>query len=170
MPDLSRMQVKVGIHESVIDRIKPGLSARVTLPDKTLTGTVSEVASVTRPAGWWTGNEVKYETIVELPSVEGLKPGMSAEVEVLIARYEDVLMIPVAAVVETDEGSLCWVKTAKGARRRPLKLGDTNDVFTVVETGLKEGDEVVLNPFAFQEARMAAARTPDETKPGEPDS
>ena len=34
MPDLSKMQVKVGIHESVIDRIKPGLEARVTLPDR----------------------------------------------------------------------------------------------------------------------------------------
>ena len=125
MPDLSQMQVKVGIHESVIDRMKPGLSARVTLPDKTLEGTVSEVASVTRPAGWWTGNEVRYDTVIELPSVAGLKPGMSAEVEVLIARHEDVLMIPVAVVVETDEGSSCWVKTAKGAKRRRLKLGDT---------------------------------------------
>jgi len=170
MPDLSQMQVKVGIHESVIDRMKPGLSARVTLPDKTLEGTVSEVASVTRPAGWWTGNEVRYDTIIELPSVGGLKPGMSAEVEVLIARHEDVLMIPVAAVVETDEGDLCWVKTAKGTQRRPLKLGDTNEVFTVVAAGLKEGDEVVLNPLALQEARMAATKTPDETEPQEPES
>ena len=38
MPDLSQMQVKVGIHESVIDRMKPGLAAKVTLPDKTLDG------------------------------------------------------------------------------------------------------------------------------------
>jgi len=166
MPDLTKMQVKVGILESVVDRLKPGLSARVTLPDRMLQGTVSEVASVTKPAGWWTGNEVRYDTIIVLPPVAGLKPGMSAEVEVLIARHEDVLMIPVAAVVETDEGSSCWVKTAKGIKRRPLKLGDTNEVFTVVEAGLTEGDEVVLNPFAFQEARTAAAKWHDRTKPG----
>ena len=77
-------------------------------------------------------------------------------------------MIPVAAVVETDEGDLCWVKTAKGAQRRKIKLGDSNDVFTVVEAGLKEGDQVVLNPFAFREAQTAAAKTLDETKPQEP--
>ncbi len=146
MPDLSKMQVKVGIHESIVDRIKPGLAAKVTLPDKTLDGKVSSVASVTRPAGWWTGNVVKYDTIIELPSVEGLKPGMSAEVEVIMDRHEDVLMIPVAAVVETVEGDFCWVKTAEEVRRRPLQLGDTDDVFIVVEAGLEEGDEVVLNP------------------------
>jgi len=165
MPDLSKMQVKIGIHESMIDRLKPGLAAAVTLPDKTLDGAVSEVASVAKPAGWWTGNEVRYETMVELPSVEGLKPGMSAEVEVIIARHQDVLMIPVAAVVETDEGDLCWLKTVNGTQRRALQLGDSNDVFTVVKTGLKEGDEVVLNPLTLREAQTAAAKTPDETKP-----
>jgi multidrug resistance efflux pump len=164
MPDLSKMQVKVGIHEAVIDRMKEGLTADVTLPDKTLDGTVSSVASVTRPAGWWTGNEVKYDVLVKLPAVEGLRPGMSAEVEVLIASYEDVLTIPVAAVVETGDGNFCWVKTARGTERRTLVLGDSNDVFTVVEEGLKEGDEVMLNPIAFREAQTAA-KTPDEAKP-----
>ncbi len=146
MPDLAKMQVKVGIHESVVDRIRPGLPARVTLPDKTLEGTVSSVASVARPAGWWTGNEVRYDTVIQLPSVDDLRPGMSAEVEVLIARYEDVLTIPIAAVVETEEASFCWVVTPRDTVRRRLTLGDTNDAFTVVESGLKEGDEVVLNP------------------------
>jgi multidrug efflux pump subunit AcrA (membrane-fusion protein) len=170
MPDLSQMQVKVGIHESFVDSIKPGLSARVTLPDKILDGSVSSVASVTKPAGWWTGNEVKYDTIIELPSVKGLRPGMSAEVEVLIARYEDVLRIPVAAVVETEEGNFCWVKTPQGAQRRMLGLGDSNDVFTVVEKGLKEGDQVVLNPLAFEEPTAAVRKTLDQATPQEPDS
>jgi len=169
MPDLSKMQVKVGIHESIVERIKPGMAARVTLPDKTLDGTVSSVASVTRPAGWWTGNVVKYDTIIELPSVEGLKPGMSAEVEVIMDRYEDVLTIPVAAVVETAEGDFCWVKTADGAKRRSLKLGDTDDSFVAVEAGLKEGDEVALNPLAFiEEAQREALKPFDEAKPREP--
>jgi len=153
MPDLSKMQVKVGIHEAVIDRIKEGLSATVTLPDRTVRGTVSSVASVTRPAGWWTGNEVRYDTLIQLPPVEGLRPGMSAEVEVIIARYENALMIPVAAIVESDEGHFCWVKTAEGIVRRMLKLGDSNDVFTIVEKGLQQGDEVLLNPSRFEIAQ-----------------
>ena len=68
MPDLTQMQVKLGIHESVIGRVRPGQKAIVELPDRTLEATVSEVASVTRPAGWWTGNVVKYDTVIELPS------------------------------------------------------------------------------------------------------
>jgi len=148
MPDLSRMQVKVRIPESVVHRIKPGLAARVTLQDQTLDGQVASVASVTAPTSRWTGNIVTYDTIVKLPSVKRLMPGMSAEVEVIIARHEDVLTIPVAAVVETAEGDFCWVKTAGGAQRRSLALGDSSDVFTVVNAGLKEGDEVMLNPLA----------------------
>jgi len=171
MPDLSTMQVKVGIHESIIGRIKPGMTARITLPDKKLEGEVSSVASVARPAGWWTGNVVKYDTIIKLPSVEGLKPGMSAEVEVLIDRHEDVLTIPVAAVLETAEGDFCWVKTAEGAERRSLVLGDTDDSFLIVEAGVKEGDEVVLNPLAFiEEAQTEVLRPLDEAEPPEPES
>jgi len=170
MPDMTRMQVKISIHESFIDRMRPGLAARVALPDRTLAGEVSSVASVTEPAGEWNGYVVKYDTIVKLPSVTGLRPGMSAEVEVILDRHTDVLTIPVAAVVETSQGDFCWVKTAKGAKRRSLKLGDTNDVFTVVEAGLKEGDEVVLNPFAFKEAQALATKPRDEEKPREPES
>jgi len=162
--------VKVGIHESIVDRIKPGLAATVTLPEKRLSGEVTSVASVAQPAGWWTGNVVKYDTIIELPSVEGLKPGMSAEVEVIMARHENVLTVPAAAVVETEQGYACWVETAEGTQRRRLRLGDHNDMFLVVEAGLKEGDDVVLNPLAFiEEAQTEAAKTLDETKQRKPD-
>ena len=169
MPDLTKMQVKVGIHESIVDRVRPGLKAIVTLPDRTIEAEVSTVASVTRPAGWWTGNVVKYDTIIELPPEDGLKPGMSAEVEVILAVHENVLTIPVAAVVETDKGDLCWVLTAEGPERRMLQLGDTNDVFVVIEAGLNEGDEVVLNPAAFiEEARTDALRSPQGTDTAAP--
>jgi HlyD family secretion protein len=163
MPDLSKMQVKVGIHESIIDRVKPGLTARITMPDQTLEAKVTTVASVTRPAGWWTGNVVKYDTIIELPEAERLKPGMSAEVEVIMARHEDVITIPIAAVVATEKGDICWVKTAEGTQQRLLKLSDTNDVSIVVEDGVLEGDEVILNPLAhIKEAQDEALKTLDD--------
>jgi HlyD family secretion protein len=164
MPDLSQMQVKVGIHESVIDRIEHGMKAKVKLPDLSLGAEVSEIASVARPAGWWTGNVVKYDTIIQLPSVSGLRPGMSAEVEVIIARYEDVVSIPVAAVLETSSATLCWVKTPAGVERRVIELGDSNDVFIVVKAGLKVGDQVVLNPVGFvDEAQEEALKSIDES-------
>jgi hypothetical protein len=164
MPDLSKMQVKIGINESVVDRVKVEQKASVKLADMTLEGIVSSVASITKPAGWWTGNEVNYDTLVALPAGHGLRPGMSAEVEVIIAAHEDVLTIPVAAVVESGDHHFCWVQTADGPKRRPLKIGDSNGVFTVVEQGLAEGDEVILNPIAFGEPELAESEPVDATK------
>ncbi len=169
MPDLSKMQVKVGIHESVVDRVTPGQPARITLPDRTLDGTVASVSPVTRPAGWWTGNVVKYDTIIDLPSVEGLKPGMSAEVEVILDRHQDVLTIPVAAVLETERGAFCWVQTAQGAKRRPLQLGDSNDSFIVVKAGLKPGEAVVLNVLALMgDAEDEVSKPIEDPEPRRP--
>ena len=156
MPDLSKMQVKLGIHESYIDRMREGLAARVTVPGKTLDGAVSSVASVTRPASWWNGNEVTYDTLVALPPMDGLRPGMSAEVEVIIAEYHDVLTIPVAAIIDQDNQHFCWVRTPQGDKPRELVLGDSNNVFTVVQDGLQEGDEVLLNPPAVAMAKPEA--------------
>jgi len=174
MPDLAKMQVKVGIHESMVDRVQSGQAARITLPDRTLDGTVASVSPVTRPAGWWTGNVVKYDTIIELPSVEGLKPGMSAEVEVILERHTDVLTIPVAAVVETEAGAFCWVKTAESTQRRALQLGDSNDSFIVVKAGLKEGENVVLNALALIDDTQDEVLKPLEDaqphRPGKPET
>ena len=167
IPDLEQMQVTVGVHESIVDRITEGLEARVTLTDKTLDGQVSSVASITSPAGWWTGNVVKYDTVIQLPQGENLKPGMSAEVEIIVARHENVVLIPVAAVIETDNGFFAWIQAANGAtEKRALQLGDSNDVFVVVEEGLTVGDEVVLNPLAYiKEAQEEALKAIEKTEP-----
>ena len=159
MPDLTKMQIKVGIHESIVDRIKPGIKAIVTLPDRTLEATVSKVATVTRPSGWWTGNVVKYDTIIKLPTEAGLKPGMSAEVQIVMAEHKNIVTIPVAAVVDIDERKYCWVKHNGKVKRRSLKLGDSNDVFIEVVGGVKEGDEVILNPGVYvEEAKKAKSK------------
>ncbi|MEO1526228.1 MAG: hypothetical protein AAFX06_12380 [Planctomycetota bacterium] len=151
MPDLNKMQVKFGVHESLVKRVKNGQQAKVTLTNGELQGSVSEVASIAKPASWWTGNQVRYDTYVKLPPRNGLRPGMSAEVEITVAEYEDVLLIPVAAVVDSDAGAHCWVKVAGEVQRRSITLGDSNNVFSIVADGLKEGDEVLLNPGAMEQ-------------------
>ena len=161
MPDLSQMQVKIGIHESLVKRIKPGLGARVKLSGNTLEGEITAVAEVTAPAGWWTGNVVKYDTTIKLPSVPGLKPGMSADVEVIIERHEGVLTIPVHAVLQTEQGSFCWIQAVDGAtQRRRLQLGDTDGASVMVLAGLQQGDEVWLDPLTSIAEAQAMALTP----------
>ncbi len=175
MPDLKHMQVKVGIHESMIERVSLGMRAIITLPEQELAGSVLEVAAIAEPASWWTGNLVKYETTVELPELDGLRPGMSAEVEVFLAEYEDVITVPVTAVIESVEGVLCWVKLSSGqVQRRLLTLGDSDDVMIIVDSGLDVGEEVILNPRGvLQEARdvslMPNERMDESSEAGQED-
>ncbi len=143
MPDLSQMQVKVGIHETMIDRVKPGMVVHVRVPNGDMMGSVVSVASAAQPTGWWRGNMVKYDTIVELPQQPGLMPGMSAEVEIVLAEYKDQLLIPISAVVETDEGTYCWVDDPQKPQRREITIGDSNTEFAVVLAGLEEGESIV---------------------------
>lgn len=158
MPDLTQMQVKVGIHESIIDRLKTGMEAQITLNREGFSGEVTSVAAVAKPAGWWTGNVVKYDTIVSLPPRHGLRPGMSAEVEIVLARHVDVLTIPANACLETQHGFACWVLTPSGPERRQIHLGDSSDMFIVVDDGVQEGERVILDPLAnVPEAQEEAA-------------
>lgn len=160
IPDTSKMQVKVGVHESKVSRLRIGMTAKVALQDLELTGKINEIAQVTRPAGWWTGNMVKYDTMIRLDPQPGLKPGMSAVVDIVLASYRDVLKVPVAAIVESADGYLCWVRKGGQIERKNVTLGDTNDEYTVVESGLSEGDEVVLNPLSHLEQAEQEALKP----------
>jgi HlyD family secretion protein len=163
IPDVSQMQVKVGVHESKIDRLKVGMPAKVQLQELTLEGEVSEIAEVTKPAGWWTGNLVKYDTKIKIQPHAGLKPGMSAIVDIVLAQHDNVLTIPVAAIVESKEGFFCWVQSPTGPKKRAIRLGDTNDLFSIVTDGLNEGDEVILSPLANVEEAQAIAIDPSNT-------
>jgi HlyD family secretion protein len=165
MPDLQQMQVKVGVHESSVKRVKNGQKSKVAMAEGTLAGVVTNVASITKPAGWWTGNQVRYDTVVSLPAQDGLRPGMSADVEITIDEHEDVLLIPVAAVVDQGDENYCWVLTPSGPQRQQIHLGDSNDVFSIVEQGLQEDAEVLLNPYAHEQP-LAESST-DEQPPDE---
>ena len=134
------------------------MKAKVQLQELVLEGEVSEIAEVTRPAGWWTGNLVKYDTIIKLPSNSSLKPGMSAVVDIVLAEHKKVLTLPVAAIIQGAEGTFyCWTQSPDSARKKVIRVGDTNDQFSVILDGLNEGDEVILNPLSFVEEAQEIA-------------
>jgi multidrug efflux pump subunit AcrA (membrane-fusion protein) len=160
MPDLDNMQVKVGIHEAKVDQVKPSMPAKVQVQDRVLDGEVLSLAAVAKPAGWWNGNMVKYDAVIKIKPTSGLKPGMSANVEVFLARHKNVVAVPVAAVAEQQGKYFCWVKSGNGTQRRELKIGDTDDQFIIVQAGVKEGDEAVINPLAYVEEAQKEALKP----------
>lgn len=149
IPDLTRMQVKVTVHESKVDQLSIGMPARIKIQDKDFDGSVVSIANQPEPGSFFSANVKEYATTVAIDGeTKGLKPGMTAEVTVLIADLENVVTVPVAAVVEQGGKFYSWVEDAKGPSRRQLVLGQTNDRDIEVKDGLKERDVVLLNPRA----------------------
>ncbi|MEX2130970.1 MAG: HlyD family efflux transporter periplasmic adaptor subunit, partial [Pseudohongiellaceae bacterium] len=103
IPDLREMAVKVNIHESSVKRLGAGQTARIKIdafPNERLTGAVTRVAVVADSASSFMNPDLKvYPTVVKIEGTyEWLRPGMSAEVEILVDTLEDVVYVPLQAV------------------------------------------------------------------------
>jgi multidrug efflux pump subunit AcrA (membrane-fusion protein) len=126
-------------------------------PGHTLEGHVKTVATVASQQDWLSADVKVYQTMVsideelkDLKPGEGLKPGMSAEVTIFTDSHRDhVLTVPIQAILgSVDMGSKrrCYVMTPNGAEAREIVVGLSNDKMAEVDSGLQEGDEVVVNP------------------------
>jgi len=161
LPDLSNMQVKMTVHETKVERLKEGMPANVKISDREFQGKIISIANQPEPGSWMNANLKEYATIVKINGeADGLKPAMTAEVEVLIADLTDVLTVPVSCVVEQGGKFNAWVVNGPNKfERRPLTVGLTNDKVFEIKDGLKEGDVVLLNPKAMvEEARKEEPR------------
>ena len=157
LPDLEQMQVKVNVHESKVDQVRPGMRARIRILENEFTGVVTSIANQPEPTSFFSGNVKEYATyvrVVEEGDNASLRPGMTAEVEILIAHLKDVPALPVAAVVEKRGNYFAWVDAKPAPEKRPLLIGPSNDEFVEIKDGVVAGEKVLLNPRAvIQEAR-----------------
>jgi len=150
LPDLKRMQAKVPIHESKVEVVSSGMRALLKVLDKELQGSVVMVANQPESKSFFQAQVKEYPAVVRIESdTQSLRPGMTADVEILVADLRDVLTVPVASVVDIGGKHYCWVMTSGGVpEKHPLVLGQTNDKFVEVKDGLVEGDLVIMNPRA----------------------
>ena len=156
LPDLKKMQVVTSVHESVLDQVKPGLKATIRVdafPEHVYEGTVKQVAVLPDQTGWYNSDTKAYQTTITIDEeVENLKPGMTAVVEIHVQRLENILTVPVQAIVPQGKRTYCYVCDASGkVERREVALGPTNDRVVQVARGLQAGDQVVLNPGVLSE-------------------
>jgi len=167
IPDMSRMAVKVKIHESYIKKIKKGQKARVTVdayPDKVLTGEVSKVGVLPDSQNRWMNPDLKvYLTTITLDSTQDwVKPGMSAKVEILVNKLQNCVYVPVQAVSPDGDKQVCYIAGLK-AERREVETGEFNDEFIEVKSGLKEGERVMLRrPEGTEPQKPGTERKPAE--------
>jgi RND family efflux transporter MFP subunit len=151
LPDIQKMRVNTKVHESMVDRVRPGLKSRIRVdafPQQPLTGTVDSVAPLPDPNSFFSSDVKVYTTLISIDDgIEALRPGMTSQVEILITQLESVMSIPVQAVLQFKGKDHVYVAKADGTwARREIKLGISNDKLIEVREGLNEGDEVALSP------------------------
>jgi hypothetical protein len=170
------MQVKMKVHESVVKKVLPGQPATMqveALRNQVLHGKVSKVASVAQSDGWRGGGVKEYQTevsIEDLPPDGGLRPGMSADVKILIRTVENALTVPVQAVTEIDGQHVAYVSTATGIDRRKVKVGESNEQLIQVLEGIQEGERVALDARTRGSAELKRKDEEKKKQNGEPKS
>lgn len=151
IPDNSSMAVKVKVHEAEIEKVQTGQSVRIEVDahrDRPLTGVVSQVSVLPDSDNRWMNPDLKvYETTVKIEGIhQWLKPGMSAETEILIDKLADVLYIPVQSVIPDGDEQICFVVKNGEPERRVVTTGPVTVEYIVIESGLEEGEEVLIRP------------------------
>ncbi len=153
LPDISHMQVNTKVHESQIDKITPDMKARIRVDafsDIELDGTVIDVAPLPDPNTVFSSDVKVYTTRVKIDNpLPGLRPGMNAVVTILVDRKENVLSVPVQAIIEYSGKDHLAIRTPNGFERREVELGATNDKFVEVTKGVTAGTVVALNPLTL---------------------
>jgi multidrug resistance efflux pump len=154
IPDLKHMLVNTKVHEALVSRVHAGQPAIVrvdSFPSQLMHGKVDSVATISAQQDWLSADVKVYTTKVSIDDyIEGLKPGMSAEVTITIGDLlQHVLTVPIQAIigsVELGKHRKCFVLTPEGPVERDIVVGMSNEKVAEIRAGLQEGDEVVENP------------------------
>ena len=147
------MQIEVSVSEADIGKIKNGQEVKYTLdgyPDEVFKGTVTQV----RISPTTVSNVVTYIVIVTVDNEDGkLIPGMTANVEIVTSKRENVLSVPTKALkfspTEITKGQKfkdqgLWILKNHKPERISIKTGANDSDFTeVISDELKEGTEVI---------------------------
>lgn len=150
-----RIYVLATIDEVDVGRLRLGQSVTITVdafPGEKFQGTVRRISPIvsggkleTRTADVWIYFGKKDTR---------MKPGMSADVEILITTLRDVLSVPSQAVIEREGKKQVYIVEGKSirpgatarARLTPVEIGETNWSFTQITKGLSSGEYVITTP------------------------
>ncbi len=167
--DLTKMQIEASVVEADIAKIRDGQKVEFSVdsfPDEVFEGVVTQV----RNNPITTSNVVTYEVIISIDNQAlKLKPGMTANVEIITAEKKDVLLAPNKALrfyVTDENGEIkryqdkgIWILRKGKPTRINVITGIADDDFTeVFSEQLKDGDEVILEDKKETEKRAARLR------------
>ena len=154
--DLSYLVMVINVDELQVSDVSVGQSVQVTadaVPDKTYTGTVTRVSM----KGSSNGGTTTYPVTVRIDETEGLRPGMNANAEIVIAEAGNALAVPNASIVRG--GYVLVTKDSPSAANAdpdmtapegyvyvPVKIGVSDDDYTQIISGVTGNDTVAYDP------------------------
>ena len=172
--DLSRMQIECEVDEADIASVRKGQRVAVeveALSGRQFRGSVMDIgyaAASDREGFPREDATVSYAVdILIMDSVDILKPGMTANVQIVTEEVKDVLIVPLQAVVVRPVGQFSGMQTDGSsedldgdgemegvfvydngvARLLPVKTGVTGEDYIQITGGLQEGQQVISGPF-----------------------
>ena len=146
LPDMSKVISEIYVKEIDIAKINTGDSVRVSfdaLDGLVINGNIKNIARV--------GEDHKdfdmkvFKVIIHLDhSDEGLKPAMTSNNDIVLTKIDTAISVPVNAVFSGDGTKYVYLKTPDGPKKQVIVTGLDNEKFILVESGLSEGDKVLL--------------------------
>jgi multidrug efflux pump subunit AcrA (membrane-fusion protein) len=145
IPDLSKMLVTTQVSEVDISQIQPGQQVIVTLD--AITGPVfyGMITNVAKLARIEPGSDVKvFDVEVTINGTDDrLKPGMTAQCQIITKTVSDVVYVPLESVFAKGDTTVVFVKH-RGYDKKEVVTGDKNSDYIVIQKGIDAGQLVTL--------------------------
>lgn len=166
--EMKQFAVATRIHEAVISTVRTGQPTQVRIdafPGRVLDGKVSAV-SPTAAAPDFTTRDIKvYPVTITIDTPPpGLKPHMSAEVQIKTGERKGVLQVPLTAVLLNGRNRFCFVKVGQELVEREVIVGANNATSVEIKEGLKEGEEVFAPPPGLLISSSGGSKAPAKGK------
>jgi hypothetical protein len=167
LPTTSVFKADVSVHESQLAKLKVGLPVRITvqaIPGKSYWGRVATISPMPDAQSMWMNPDLKvYRTEIHLQGdAQGLRTGMGCEAQIIVDEFEDVVSVPVQAVVRVAGAPTVYLTKGGKVEPRTVELGLDNNRMAHILSGLEAGDEVLLAPpLSDSEAASDQEMTPE---------
>ena len=146
--DVGGMLVQTSVLERSVHRVQPGQPVTVRVeafPELRLSGRVATVGALASTTFDQRLEGKRFDVTVELDASNAeLRPEMTARVDILVGERRDVLRVPINAVFDDDGLTLVNVLRGRRVEPRQVELGEQNQRFVEVVTGVAEGERVAL--------------------------
>ncbi|HLT76300.1 MAG TPA: efflux RND transporter periplasmic adaptor subunit [Ferrovibrio sp.] len=146
--NLATMTVRTQVSEADVPKLKLGMEAYFTTlgrPDRKWSGQLRQIL----PTPEVVNNVVLYPALFDVANESGdLLPQMSAQVFFIIARADNLPVVPMSALRPLPEGRNRYaLRVMENGQpvRRVVEVAASNRVTAAVASGLKEGEEVLLD-------------------------